>query len=173
MGMEQMQKDIDACPSWSKFDSSNINVLGLYCQQNGQNYKCTTSSDSNGISVGGCPQNFKIVASSRMLRGQESSKADADMDDAMQQLDKTIEQMQKNLAACPSWAKFDSNSMNVSGLYCQQNGQNYKCTKSQDRNGISVGSCLQNFKVVASPSDNGIADHVYNNDEDSHNKMGF
>merc|ERR1712113_336370 len=71
--MQEMQNQINACPSWTKFSSSSISENGLYCQKDGQNYKCSsTPAGLNGISVGGCPANLKTA------RQLEDSSDDSD-----------------------------------------------------------------------------------------------
>jgi cell fate (sporulation/competence/biofilm development) regulator YmcA (YheA/YmcA/DUF963 family) len=143
--MQEMQNQINACPSWTKFASSNINQNGLYCQQNGQNYKCSsTPAGLGGISVGGCPANLKVKRQLKANKDSDDSSSDAQ---EWKEFDKEMQEMQNQINACPSWTKFASSSISENGLYCQQNGQNYKCSSSSATNGISVGGCPANLKV--------------------------
>jgi DNA-binding protein YbaB len=140
--MQEMQNQLNACPSWTKFASSSISENGLYCQQNGQNYKCSSSSATNGISVGGCPANLKVD------RQLDDSNDWNEFDQQMQQLDNKMQEMQNQINACPSWTKFASISISENGLYCQQNGQNYKCSSTPaGLNGINVGGCPENLNT--------------------------
>merc|ERR1719502_1394424 len=137
------------CSSWAKFSDkkTNITKAGLYCQKDNITYKCKDSV--TGITMVPCPENMnrralQILPPTSLthphLRAMKDSDSDSTEDDAeWKELDQQIKK-------CPKWIPFPSNNMSVGGLYCQQNGQNYKCSENPlTGSSISVGSCPDNM----------------------------
>jgi hypothetical protein len=115
MEMQEMQNQVNACPSWTKFASNNINQSGLYCQKNGQNYKCTsTPAGLSGISVGGCPANLNVKSH---LRGKKHSD---DSDDWMQQMNKEMQEMQNQINAVTSETPTERSLSQCAGFCANQ-----------------------------------------------------
>merc|ERR1712094_8800 len=123
----------------------------------------STPAGLNGISVGGCPANLKIARQLKKKADDSSDDSDtssSDSDDSSdssadwKEFDREMQQMQNQINACASWKKFPSNNINKNGLYCQQNGQNYKCSSTPaGLNGISVGGCPANLKIARELND--------------------
>merc|ERR1719453_385020 len=70
-GMQEMQKQINACPRWTRA-SKNLHQNGLYCHKKGKNYKCeSTPAGLNSVTVGSCPSKLKVK---RQLKAEDSSE---------------------------------------------------------------------------------------------------
>jgi len=136
------ERSLSQCAGFCANQPENCNTMSLWC--------------------GGCPVCRRLKQTEENTESKTSETSDRQLDDSndwkefdqkMQQLHNKVQEMQNQINACSSWTKFASSSISENGLYCQQNGENYKCSSTPaGLNGISVVGCPENLTTDTTPN---------------------